>query len=68
MLYKILKTAITYNYFTADDMKNKLNIFLLYNQLTDEQYAELMNMVAPPITPNNTNSSTTSPSDSTTTN
>jgi hypothetical protein len=51
MLYKILKTAITYNYFTADDMKNKLNIFLLYNQLTDEQYAELMNLVAPPITP-----------------
>jgi hypothetical protein len=67
MLYKILKTAITYNYFTADDMKNKLNIFLLYNQLTDEQYSELMNLVAPHITPTNTNSST-SPSDSTTTN
>lgn len=67
MLYKILKTAITYNYFTADDMKNKLNIFLLYSQLTDEQYAELMNMVAPPITPTNS-SSPTSSSDSTTTN
>jgi hypothetical protein len=63
----MLKTAITDNYFTAEDMKNKLNVFFFYNQITEEQYAELMNMVAPPITPTNS-SSPTSPSDSTTTN
>jgi hypothetical protein len=66
MLYKILKNLITNNYFSADDMKNKLNIFVLYNQITEDQYAELMNMVAPPITPINTNTAT-SPSDSTVT-
>jgi hypothetical protein len=66
MLYKILKNLIINNYFTTDDMKNKLNIFVLYNQITEDQYAELMNMVAPPVMPTNTSSST-NPSDSTTT-
>jgi hypothetical protein len=67
MLYKILKNLITNNYFSTDDMKNKLNIFILYNQITEDQYAELMNMVAPPIASTNT-SNATSPAESTVTN
>ena len=59
MLYKILKNLISNNYFTNDDIKNKLNLFVLYNQLTQEQYAELMNMVEPPITPNSSETSIT---------
>lgn len=59
MLYKILKNLISNNYFTNDDIKNKLNLFVLYNQLTQEQYAELMNMVEPPITPNSSETSVT---------
>lgn len=50
MLYKLLKNLITNNYFTKEDMVNKLNVFMLYNQVTEEQYSELMSMVAPPIT------------------
>lgn len=67
MLYKILKNLISNNYFSTEDIKNKLNIFILYNQITEEQYAELMNMVAPPIATTETNSPT-SPSSSATTN
>lgn len=59
MLYKILKNLISNNYFTTDDIKNKLNLFVLYNQLTQEQYAELMNMVEPPITPSSLETTTT---------
>ena len=58
MLYKMLKTAITYNYFLVEDMKNKLNVFFFYNQITEAQYTELMNIVAPPTTTTNTSEST----------
>jgi hypothetical protein len=63
----MLKTAITDNYLITEDIIDKLNVFYFYNQISKEQYAELMNMVAPPIAPTDTSNST-SPSDSTTTN
>lgn len=62
MLYSLLKNLIINNYFSTDDMKNKLNIFVLYNQITEVQYAELMSLIAPPISITSTDNSTTSPS------
>jgi len=49
MLYKILKNIIINNYFTKEDMTNKLNIFMLYNQVTEDQYAELIALVNPTV-------------------
>lgn len=66
MLYRMIKTAIIDNLMRAEDIIDKLNVFYFYNQISKEQYTELMNMVTP-TTPINT-SSGTSPLDSTATN
>ncbi len=50
MLYNLLKNLITNNYFTKEDMTNKLNVFMLYNQVTETQYAELIAIVNPVVT------------------
>jgi hypothetical protein len=47
MLYKLLKNLIVNNYFVKEDMTNKLNIFMLYNQITEDQYKELIALVNP---------------------
>jgi hypothetical protein len=51
MLYNLLKNLITNNYFTKEDMTNKLNVFMLYNQVTEPQYSELIALVNPTTTP-----------------
>lgn len=67
ILYKMLKTAINDSYFSIEDMKDKLSVFYFFNQISKEQYEELMNIVAPTNTSTDTSTSTGSP-DSTTTN
>ncbi|WP_085829406.1 hypothetical protein [Clostridium massiliodielmoense] len=47
MLYDLLKNLINNNYYEKEDMTNKLNVFYTFNQLSAEQYAELMGKVNP---------------------
>ena len=47
MLYNLLKNLIEKNYYEKEDMINKLNVFFAFNQITQEQYAELMAKVNP---------------------
>lgn len=49
MLYEILKSLIGKNAFEKEDMTNKLNVFYTFNQLSVEQYAELIGEVNPSI-------------------
>ncbi|KEI13572.1 hypothetical protein Z959_02650 [Clostridium novyi B str. ATCC 27606] len=41
-LYKLLKDLIEANYYEKEDMLNKLNVFYAFNQISAEQYKELM--------------------------
>lgn len=47
MLYNLLKNLIEKNYYEKEDMINKLNVFFAFNQITQEQYSELMAKVNP---------------------
>lgn len=49
-LYKLLKDLIEANYYEKEDMTNKLNVFYTFNQITLEQYTELMGKVNPATT------------------
>ncbi|EDS78056.1 hypothetical protein CBC_0679 [Clostridium botulinum C str. Eklund] len=46
-LYKLLKDLIEASYYEKEDMTNKLNVFYTFNQITLEQYTELMSKVNP---------------------
>ncbi len=46
MLYNLLKNLITAGRFEKEDMTNKLNVFFTFNQVTTEQYQELLEKVA----------------------
>jgi hypothetical protein len=50
MLYNLLNNLITAGKFTKDDMTNKLNVFFTFNQVTQEQYQELLTKVDPTAT------------------
>ena len=46
MLFKVLKRSIeNENYISKEDMSEKLSILFANNQLTIEQYQELMNLL-----------------------
>jgi hypothetical protein len=46
MLYKTLKRCIEReNYISKEDITNKIGILFVNNQLTEEQYNELINML-----------------------
>ena len=45
MIYTLLKRMITTGNYEKDDMQNKLNIFFAVNQITEEQYLELTNLI-----------------------
>lgn len=47
MLYGIIKNLIEHNYYEREDMTNKLNVFMLVNQIAQEQYLELLSMINP---------------------
>ena len=46
-LYDLLKNLINHGRFEKEDMTNKLNVFFAFNQITLEQYQELMALVNP---------------------
>lgn len=46
-LYEILKNLIMNEFYVKEDILNKLNVFYAFNQITQEQYTELMNIVNP---------------------
>ena len=45
MIYTLLKRMITTGNYEKEDMQNKLNIFYLVNQITEEQYLELTELI-----------------------
>ncbi len=47
MLYGIIKNLIEHNYYKREDMTNKLNVFMLVNQISQDQYLELLAMINP---------------------
>ena len=42
MIYTFLKNKITRGNYNQDDLKNKMDVYLLCNRITEEQYNELM--------------------------
>lgn len=53
MTYTVCKRLIELKDFTqeeADDLQNKLDIFLLNNRLTQEEYEELTGLLAEKVT------------------
>ncbi|MBN1067184.1 hypothetical protein DVW02_04185 [Clostridium botulinum] len=47
MLYNVIKNLINHNYYEKEDMTNKLNVFMLVNQIAQDQYLELLAMINP---------------------
>ncbi|WP_252242051.1 hypothetical protein [Clostridium sp. ZBS18] len=47
MLYNVIKNLINHNYYEREDMTNKLNVFMLVNQITQDQYVELIAIINP---------------------
>ncbi|NFT06827.1 hypothetical protein FDF26_07045 [Clostridium botulinum] len=47
MLYNVIKNLIEHNYYEREDMTNKLNVFMLVNQISQDQYLELLAMINP---------------------
>lgn len=45
MLFKVLKNLINNKYYTREDIQNRVDVFMAYNRITEEQYAELMNLI-----------------------
>lgn len=44
-MYNICKKMILNGNYEKEDMMNKLDIYLLKNRITEEQYAELIDMI-----------------------
>lgn len=42
-IYEVLKRVISRGGYDAEDMRNKLDVFLLYGRITQGQYEELTN-------------------------
>ncbi|WMJ81981.1 hypothetical protein RBU49_06955 [Clostridium sp. MB40-C1] len=53
-LYDILKNLIEHGRFEKEDMTKKLNVFYTFNQVTTEEYTELMQKVNPTLAENKT--------------
>lgn len=47
MIYTLLKRMIMTGNYVKEDMENKLNIFFTVNQITQEQYLELIKLINP---------------------
>ena len=45
MIYKLLKKLIDSNNYIYDDILNKMDVFLLGNRITTEEYEELKNLL-----------------------
>lgn len=42
MIYTLLKNKITRGTYDKEELKNKIDVYLLCNRITEEQYNELM--------------------------
>ena len=45
MLFKILQNLIKNKVYIKEDIQNRVDVFMAYNRITEEQYAELMNLI-----------------------
>ena len=45
MLFKVLKNLINNKYYSKEDIQDRVDVFMAYNRITEEQYAELMNLI-----------------------
>ena len=45
MLFKVLKNLIVNKYYTRKDIQDRIDVFMAYNRITEEQYMELMNLI-----------------------
>ena len=45
MLFNVLKNLIVNKYYTREDIQDRIDVFMAYNRITEEQYAELMNLI-----------------------
>lgn len=48
MIYSIAKNLIERKEFKKDDMIKKLNVFFMFEQLSDEEYKELLDLINNP--------------------
>ena len=44
MLFKVLQNLIKNKRYSKEDIQNR-DVFMAYNRITEEQYAELMNLI-----------------------
>ena len=45
MLFKVLKNLINNKYYSKEDIQDRVDVFMAYNRITEEQYAELMELI-----------------------
>ena len=45
MLFKVLQNLIKNKRYSKEDILNRVDVFIAYNRITEEQYAELMNLI-----------------------
>lgn len=45
MIYNLLKNLINAGKYEKENMTDKLNVFFMFNQITLEQYQELMQVI-----------------------
>ena len=45
MLFKVLQNLIKNKRYSKEDIQNRVDVFMAYNRITEEQYAELMDLI-----------------------
>ena len=45
MLFKVLQNLIKNKRYSKEDIQNRVDVFMAYNRITEEQYASLMNLI-----------------------
>lgn len=45
MLFKVLQNLIKNKRYSKEDIQDRIDVFMAYNRITEEQYAELMDLI-----------------------
>ena len=45
MLFKVLQNLIKNKRYSKKDIQDRIDVFMTYNRITEEQYMELMNLI-----------------------
>lgn len=45
MLFKVLQNLIKNKRYSKEDIQDRIDVFMAYNRITEEQYAELMELI-----------------------